>query len=165
VADSPLGPPAGGGNPSRCLRAVCLGDDDGTLEAELRARLPGRRHLPRRWMRSPPLLPPFSTIWPALPRLDLPIDVRATAFHWQVWRALVAIPRGETRTYGCPSPPRLAIPRRPAPSGGPAASTRSPPFVPATCAVGRRRSLGRLSLGLERKRPACSTWKKRKKGD
>lgn len=33
------------------------------------------------------------------PRLDLPIDVQATAFQWQVWTALAAIPRGETRTY------------------------------------------------------------------
>lgn len=33
------------------------------------------------------------------PRLDLPLDVRATAFQWQVWTALGAIPRGETRTY------------------------------------------------------------------
>lgn len=34
------------------------------------------------------------------PRLDLPIDVQATAFQWQVWQALDAIPSGETRTYG-----------------------------------------------------------------
>jgi AraC family transcriptional regulator of adaptative response/methylated-DNA-[protein]-cysteine methyltransferase len=33
------------------------------------------------------------------PRGDLPIDVRATAFQWQVWKALTEIPRGETRTY------------------------------------------------------------------
>ena len=33
------------------------------------------------------------------PRLDLPIDVQATAFQWQVWQALAAIPYGETRTY------------------------------------------------------------------
>jgi len=33
------------------------------------------------------------------PRLDLPLDVRATAFQWQVWQALAAIPYGETRTY------------------------------------------------------------------
>lgn len=31
--------------------------------------------------------------------LDLPLDVRATAFQWKVWRALQAIPAGETRTY------------------------------------------------------------------
>jgi AraC family transcriptional regulator of adaptative response/methylated-DNA-[protein]-cysteine methyltransferase len=35
-----------------------------------------------------------------LPRLDLPLDVRATAFQWQVWQALASIPYGETRTYG-----------------------------------------------------------------
>ena len=33
------------------------------------------------------------------PRLDLPVDVQATAFQWQVWQALSAIPYGETRTY------------------------------------------------------------------
>ena len=34
------------------------------------------------------------------PRVDLPLDVQATAFQWQVWEALAAIPFGETRTYG-----------------------------------------------------------------
>ena len=33
------------------------------------------------------------------PRLDLPLAVQATAFQWQVWTALKAIPYGETRTY------------------------------------------------------------------
>ena len=33
------------------------------------------------------------------PRLDLPIDVQATSFQWQVWKALAEIPSGETRTY------------------------------------------------------------------
>ena len=31
--------------------------------------------------------------------LDLPLDVRASAFRRRVWDALAAIPRGETRTY------------------------------------------------------------------
>jgi AraC family transcriptional regulator of adaptative response/methylated-DNA-[protein]-cysteine methyltransferase len=31
--------------------------------------------------------------------LDLPLDVRATAFQWRVWEALRAIPYGETRSY------------------------------------------------------------------
>jgi AraC family transcriptional regulator, regulatory protein of adaptative response / methylated-DNA-[protein]-cysteine methyltransferase len=30
----------------------------------------------------------------------VPVDVAATAFQWRVWRALQAIPRGSTRTYG-----------------------------------------------------------------
>jgi AraC family transcriptional regulator of adaptative response/methylated-DNA-[protein]-cysteine methyltransferase len=33
------------------------------------------------------------------PRIDLPLDIRATSFQWQVWNALAAIPYGETRTY------------------------------------------------------------------
>jgi len=32
-------------------------------------------------------------------RPDIPLDVQATAFQWQVWQALAAIPVGETRTY------------------------------------------------------------------
>lgn len=32
--------------------------------------------------------------------LELPFDVRGTAFQLKVWSALRAIPRGETRTYG-----------------------------------------------------------------
>ena len=35
-----------------------------------------------------------------MPRIDLPLDVRATSFQWQVWQALAAIPHGETRSYG-----------------------------------------------------------------
>ena len=31
--------------------------------------------------------------------LDLPLDVRATAFQWRVWQELRAIPYGSTRTY------------------------------------------------------------------
>jgi AraC family transcriptional regulator of adaptative response/methylated-DNA-[protein]-cysteine methyltransferase len=31
--------------------------------------------------------------------LALPLDVRATAFQWQVWRALQRIPAGATRSY------------------------------------------------------------------
>ena len=34
-----------------------------------------------------------------LPRLDLPVDARATAFQWRVWEELRAIPYGETRSY------------------------------------------------------------------
>src|ERR1017187_643947 len=33
------------------------------------------------------------------PRLDLPLDVRATAFQSRVWTALRSIPYGETRSY------------------------------------------------------------------
>lgn len=35
----------------------------------------------------------------ARPRLDLPLDVRATAFQMRVWSYLQSIPYGETRSY------------------------------------------------------------------
>ena len=34
------------------------------------------------------------------PRLDLPLDIRATAFRMRVWRYLQSIPYGEVRSYG-----------------------------------------------------------------
>jgi AraC family transcriptional regulator of adaptative response/methylated-DNA-[protein]-cysteine methyltransferase len=33
-------------------------------------------------------------------RLDLPVDVQASAFRWRVYKALQEIPYGETRSYG-----------------------------------------------------------------
>lgn len=33
------------------------------------------------------------------PKVELPLDIQATAFQWQVWQALGAIPYGETRSY------------------------------------------------------------------
>ena len=65
------------------------------------ARVSGGDHRRRTPARSQDRPTPSSRIWPGgEPRLDLPLDVQATAFQWQVWQALAAIPYGETRTYG-----------------------------------------------------------------
>jgi AraC family transcriptional regulator of adaptative response/methylated-DNA-[protein]-cysteine methyltransferase len=83
-------------------RGVCsvrLGDDDAKLESGLRGEFPHAaitadadglgawvheivRHLEGE-----------------TPRVDVPVDVRATAFQWRVWNALRAIPVGQTRSY------------------------------------------------------------------
>ena len=82
------------------VAAVYLGDDDAELEAALRAEYPAAaisrddRGLGR-WIE--PLL---AHLQGRQPHLDLPLDVRATAFQRQVWEALRAIPYGETRSYG-----------------------------------------------------------------
>jgi AraC family transcriptional regulator of adaptative response/methylated-DNA-[protein]-cysteine methyltransferase len=31
---------------------------------------------------------------------SLPLDIRATAFKWKVWKCLVSIPSGSTMSYG-----------------------------------------------------------------
>jgi AraC family transcriptional regulator, regulatory protein of adaptative response / methylated-DNA-[protein]-cysteine methyltransferase len=98
IAESPLG---------RLLlaataRGVCrvmIGDRDTDLERDLRQEYP--RATVRRNDRI--LSSQVHTLLDHLrgrsPHADLPIDVRATAFQWRVWRQLQAIPYGETRTY------------------------------------------------------------------
>lgn len=79
--------------------AVKLGDSDADLAAALREEYHAaeiREGEPARaeWVRAI-----VAHLDGELPSLDLPIDVRATAFQWKVWRALQAIPYGQTRPY------------------------------------------------------------------
>jgi AraC family transcriptional regulator of adaptative response/methylated-DNA-[protein]-cysteine methyltransferase len=79
--------------------AVKLGDDAAALEAELRSEFPAAtvtldKKLTAQWV---------SAISQQLRGsdgpLDLPLDVRGTAFQWRVWQALREIPFGSTRSY------------------------------------------------------------------
>jgi len=79
--------------------AVSLGDSDDALAQDLRAEYSEatiRRDNAR-------LGPWVSTLVAHLcgsrPQLDLPLDVRATAFQCRVWQELRKIPYGETRSY------------------------------------------------------------------
>jgi AraC family transcriptional regulator of adaptative response/methylated-DNA-[protein]-cysteine methyltransferase len=98
IAESPLG---------RLLvaateRGVCrvmIGDDDRALEAELRGEYPQADIRPSDQMLSAPVRALLAYLRGRSPHPDLPLDVRATAFQWRVWRQLRAIPYGETRTY------------------------------------------------------------------
>ena len=79
--------------------AVKLGDRDQLLEAELLHEYPAATLV----RGTPELEHAVSRILAHLdgtPHLDLPLDVRGTAFQWQVWQHLQSIPWGETRTYG-----------------------------------------------------------------
>jgi AraC family transcriptional regulator of adaptative response/methylated-DNA-[protein]-cysteine methyltransferase len=84
----------------RGLCAVCMGDSADELERELRREYPAAgierddRALAA-WTRDV-----LNHLDGSRPRLDLPLDIQATAFEWQVWKALASIPYGETRTYG-----------------------------------------------------------------
>lgn len=79
--------------------AVKLGDADGPLVAELGAEFPlatlveDRRGLAA-WARG---LQQHAQ--GRVPDAALPLDVRGTAFQWQVWRYLQSIPLGQTRSY------------------------------------------------------------------
>ena len=83
-------------------RGVCLvsmGRSDAELQASLRREYPGASIT-----RDPGGLARLARqvldhLGGRVPRLDLPLDIQATAFQWQVWDALTAIPTGSTRTY------------------------------------------------------------------
>jgi AraC family transcriptional regulator of adaptative response/methylated-DNA-[protein]-cysteine methyltransferase len=98
AADCPLGRLLLAGT-ERGVCAVYLGDDDAALEAELRREFPAAEV-----SRDPDGLDPWVAevvrhLRGAQPHLDLPLDVRATAFQCRVWEELRKIPYGSTRTY------------------------------------------------------------------
>lgn len=81
------------------IAAVLLGDDPGDLVRDLQDRFPkatltgGNRTFERMVAKVVGLVDA-----PAA-GLDLPLDIRGTAFQHRVWQALRAIPPGETATY------------------------------------------------------------------
>lgn len=84
------------------LCAVTLGDDAEAMEQELRERFPAAEIQKaamhdRRLGATARAVISNMTEHPVA--LDLPLDLRTTAFEQRVWRALQAIPRGETRSY------------------------------------------------------------------
>jgi AraC family transcriptional regulator of adaptative response/methylated-DNA-[protein]-cysteine methyltransferase len=98
IADSPLGRLLVAATP-RGVCAVAMGAADRDLSAALADEYPAASIAAdqgglARWTNAI-----LAHLAGRRPRLDLPLDVQATAFQWQVWQALEAIPYGETRTY------------------------------------------------------------------
>ncbi len=83
----------------RGICAVSLGDDDAELEAFLASEFP-LAELTRDgaglqvWLQEI-----VRHLEGSQPHLDLPLDIRATAFQRKVWEELQRIPYGETRSY------------------------------------------------------------------
>ncbi len=83
----------------RGICGVSLGDSDAALEAALRGEYPTAQ-IQRDEAGMGEWVSAFlSYLSGRQPDLNLPVDVQATAFQWQVWEALRAIPSGSTRSY------------------------------------------------------------------
>ncbi len=85
----------------RGVCAVALGDDEATLEAELRGEFP-RADLQRVDSgRDEFLAPRLRAVADALAQKhgQVPVELIGTAFQQRVWSALMRIPPGETRSY------------------------------------------------------------------
>lgn len=83
----------------RGVCSVSLGDDEQALVAALRAELPAAELVRTSDARDRLVDSVVAHVEGTSSANDLPLDVRATAFQWQVWRALQRIPEGATRTY------------------------------------------------------------------
>ncbi len=99
IVDSPLGALLVGAT-ARGLCAVSLGEDGDALEAWLRAEYHAAEIERDDDNLGPWVEPIIRYLGGELRRLDLPVDVEATAFQRRVWAALQAIPYGAMRTYG-----------------------------------------------------------------
>ena len=97
IGDCPLGRLLIAATP-RGLCAVILGDDDRQLARQLRTQFPAAEVHPEPRLDSA-LAQVLSQFTQHPAELDLPFDLRATAFQMRVWEALRRIPRGETRSY------------------------------------------------------------------
>ncbi len=93
IAKSPVGKVLVGAT-ERGVSAVYLGDAENTMIAELREEYAPATDSFQRWVREI-----VQRIEGKQPRLELPLDLQATAFQRRVWKELQQIPRGRTRTY------------------------------------------------------------------
>ena len=83
----------------RGICSVSLGDDEDSLVAALRAELPAAQLVRTTDARDRLVDAVVAHVEGTARGEELPLDVRATAFQWQVWRALQRIPEGATRSY------------------------------------------------------------------
>jgi AraC family transcriptional regulator of adaptative response/methylated-DNA-[protein]-cysteine methyltransferase len=83
-------------------RGICsasLGDDEESLVAALRAEYPGAELARASDSRDRLVDAVVAHVEGRSGAVELPLDLRATSFQWQVWRALQRIPAGATRSY------------------------------------------------------------------
>jgi AraC family transcriptional regulator of adaptative response/methylated-DNA-[protein]-cysteine methyltransferase len=149
IVDCPLGRLLVGAT-ERGVCAVSLGDADGVLEATLLSEYP-HAEIHRDDSGFAPWLKALQTHLNGFePRLNLPIDVQATAFQKRVWKELQHIPYGQTRSYGQVA---RAIGRPRAIRAVARACATNPVSIVVPChrVVRTDGSLGGYRWGLERK--------------
>src|SRR2546423_2117350 len=154
IADCPLGRLLVAAT-ERGVCAVTIGDSDADLARALFAEHPEASIDSKDMSISPSLNLWLRQVLDSLDghtrRIDLPMDVQATAFQWRVWEELQRIPFGSTRSYqeiakaiGRPNAVR-AVARA-------CASNRLALIIPCHRVIRENKELGGYRWGLERKR-------------
>ena len=129
---------------------VTLGSSKRELARELKAEFPeaevapgaaGLESLARRVVR---------LVRGEAPSGELPLDLRATAFQWRVYKELLAIPRGQTRSYKEVAE-RVGTPKGARAVARVCATNPAPFIVPCHRVVASDGTLGGYGFGLAKK--------------
>ncbi len=155
IGDSPLGLVLVAGTTSG-ICFLCLGDATEPLVEALRDEFPAAAiHRDDEFLAAA-LAATLDYVAGSLPHLDLPLDVRGTAFQYRVWQELRTIPQGETRTY---SQVAAAIGRPAAVRAVARACATNPVSLAIPCHRVKRRDghLGGYRWGIDRKRRLIET--------
>src|SRR5205823_4271404 len=139
----------------RGVCSVALGDADADLERALLAEYPNASIDKKDTVISPSLNLWLSKVLEHLngktSRVDLPLDLQATAFQWRVWEELRAIPLGETRSYQDIAK-AIGKPKAVRAVASACAGNHVALVIPCHRVIREDQSLGGYRWGLERKR-------------
>ena len=149
----------------RGVCSIALGDSDSDLITALFAEYPNASIDSKDTTISSSLNLSLSKVLEYLngqsPRIDLPLDIQATAFQCRVWEELRRIPIGTTRSYqeianaiGKPKAVRAVA--------GACASNHVALIIPCHRVIREDKSLGGYRWGLERKRKLLESEQHRK---
>jgi AraC family transcriptional regulator of adaptative response/methylated-DNA-[protein]-cysteine methyltransferase len=150
----------------RGVCSVALGDSDSELTTSLFAEYPNASIDSRDTVISPSLNLWLSKVLDHISgksaRIDLPLDIQATAFQWRVWEELQRIPLGTTRSYqeiaraiGKPKAVRAVA--------GACAGNHVALVIPCHRVIREDKELGGYRWGLDRKRNLLEREQQRKK--
>ena len=134
----------------RGVCAVRMGDDDADLEKDLREEFPHAQITHEDSALRETVEKILNHLDNNEPRLDLPLDIRSTAFQRQVWEKLRAIPYGQTVSYGDVAK-SLGKPGAVRAVGRACATNPVALVIPCHRVVREDKSLGGYRWGLNRK--------------
>ena len=150
----------------RGVCSVALGDADSELTAALFAEYPSASIDSRDTVISPSLNLWLNQVLEHLsgksPRIDLPLDIQATAFQWRVWEELQRIPLGSTRSYQ-EIAQAIGKPKAVRAVASACAGNHVALVIPCHRVIRANKELGGYRWGLERKRELLDAEQRREK--
>jgi len=136
---------------ARGVCAILLGDDPDALLAELQQRFPAARLVGGEAAFESLVARVVGLVEGPRLGLELPLDIRGTAFQQRVWQALRKIPPGETLSYA-ELARRIGAPRAVRAVAGACAANPLAVAIPCHRVVRRDGDLAGYRWGIERKR-------------